>query len=73
MKRAEKMNTATYYKHIRGLGAFPAIGALALAREAAALDVAAAERAARNRGADLVSTVSEYGMQARLSFSVKVY
>jgi hypothetical protein len=39
------MNAATYYRHIRSLGAFRAVDALALAREAVELDQAAANKA----------------------------
>jgi hypothetical protein len=39
------MSARSYYTHIRSLGAFRAVEALALAREAAALDQAAADRA----------------------------
>jgi hypothetical protein len=62
------MNTAAYFRHIRSLAPFRAVEALALAREAAALDVAAKVRA--KGGADLVCW--EDG-EVRLSFAIKVF
>jgi hypothetical protein len=62
------MTTATYYRHIRSLGAFRAVEALALAREAAELDTAARVRALG--GPSLVCW--EDG-EVKLSFAIKVF
>ncbi len=62
-----------YYKHARSLGSFRAIDCLRIARDAAALEWAAARRIAQYRGADAVCHESAYGSTQRLSFSIKVY
>jgi len=61
------MNTATYFAHIRSLGAFRAVDAIALAREAAALDQAAADKAR----VPYVDVQHEDGI--RMSRMVRVY
>jgi hypothetical protein len=60
------MNATAYYRHIRSLGPFRAIEALALAREAAALDA----KAVRPASPDVVAV--EDGC-VFLSFGIKVF
>ncbi len=61
------MTAANYYHHIRTLGPFRAIEALALAREAAALD------AAKPRVSPGPTLVCWEDGEVRLSFSIKVF
>jgi hypothetical protein len=61
------MNTATYYAHARSLAPFRAADALALAREAAALDQAAADKAR----VPYVDVSHEDGI--RMAVTVRVY
>jgi hypothetical protein len=67
------MNAQTYFRHIRSLGAFRAIDAIAMAREAAALNEAAAAK--RSPVPEIVAReVMHDGSNAlHLSFGVKVY
>jgi hypothetical protein len=69
------MNTQNYFKVARSLGAFRAVDCLALAREAAELDRAAAARAASAAGPDVVAveTLPDGNGAVQLSFGVKVY
>jgi len=69
------MNTQDYFRIARSLGAFSAADCLALAREAAELDRAAAARAASAAGPDVVAveTLPDGSGAVRLSFGVKVY
>lgn len=69
------MTTTDYYKHARSLGAFSAAQCLRLAKEAAALDKAAAQRQAAHCGADAVcvETMPDGSAPVRLSFSIKCY
>ena len=67
------MNATADYRHARALGPFPAAAALALAREAAALDEAAAAK--RLPGPVVVwhETMPDGSAPLRLSNGVKVY
>jgi hypothetical protein len=69
------MDTRDYFKHIRSLGAFPAAGALALAREAAALDKARDEKRAIAAGPSIAAyeVMPDGTAPVRLSFGIKVY
>lgn len=67
------MNVSQYYAHIRGLGPFPAHECLRLAREAAADDVRAEERAPL-AGPSLVSYEVQAGRPPLyLSFQIKCF
>jgi hypothetical protein len=67
------MNAQAYFHHIRSLGSFPAAAALELAREAAALDEAAAAK--RRAGPDIVAreVMPDGSAPITLSFGIKVY
>ena len=67
------MNATAYYRHARALGPFPAAEALALAREAAALDEAAAAK--RRPGPVVVwhETLPDGTAPLRFSNGVTVY
>lgn len=62
------MTVAAYYRHLRLLGPFRAVDALALAREASALDVKAAHRAL---GGPSLRHIEDGCV--RLSFAIKVF
>lgn len=69
------MNTADYFHHARKLAAFPADAALALAREAAALDKAAAERKVADTGPSevWVESLPDGSVPLRFSRGIKVF
>ncbi len=69
------MNACNYFKHIRSLGDFPASAALELAREAAALDMAAKNRHAAAVGAEFVAreVMPDDSAPIGLSFGIKVF
>jgi hypothetical protein len=71
--KSAPMDAKAYFRHIRSLGAFRAIDAIKLAREAAALDHAAAAK--RAPGPEVVAreVMPDNSNPLRLSFGVKVY
>lgn len=72
-EKGAPMDAKGYFRHIRSLGAFRAIDAIKLAREAAALDRAAAAK--RAPGYDVVAreVMPDGGDPLHLSFGIKVY
>jgi hypothetical protein len=67
------MNAQEYFKHARGLGAFTAEDCLSLAREAAALDEAAAAKRIAPPATVAREVVLDNGDAITLSFGVKVF
>lgn len=67
------MNVQAYYRRARSLGAFSAVDALLMAREAVALDEAAVARRIVLPGVVWNETLSDGSNALRLSHGVKVY
>lgn len=67
------MNAQQYFKHARTLGAFTAEDCLALAREAEALDKAAAVRRIAPPAVVSREVVLDNGDAMSLSFGIKVF
>jgi len=67
------MTVKDYYSHTRSLGAFTAEDCLRLAREAAALDAAAAAKKVPPSSLASYEVMPDGSAPIRLSFSVKVF
>lgn len=67
------MQTADYYRHARSIGPFRAVDALAMAREAAKIDEAAAARKIAPRSIVHYEVMPDGSAMVRSSLGVTVY
>lgn len=67
------MTTAQYFSHIRSLGAFPAAGALELARKAVEMDNKAAAKCSPSTAVVWHEILPDGSVPLKLSHGVKVY
>ena len=67
------MTTAQHYRHVRSLGAFPAVDCLRMARQAAALDHAAELRRLPLPVTVWVETLPDGSQPLRFSNGITVY